>query len=63
MTDTDGRRTTKSVKLTPKTKQRLDAHNRDEEMIGGTIERALDALEREAAMPEAVRDAMEDADA
>jgi hypothetical protein len=56
--DTDGRRTTKSLKLTPKTKQRLDAHNRDEELLGGTIERALDALEREEAMPEAVRVAL-----
>lgn len=45
--DGTGRNATKTIKLTERTKGRLDAHNRDSETLGGTIDRALDALERE----------------
>jgi len=53
--DGTGRNATKTIKLTERTKARLDAHNRDSETLGGTIDRALDALEREGELPDAVR--------
>jgi len=37
---------------------RLTFHNRDSETLAGTIERALDALEREQELPDAVREAL-----
>lgn len=42
------------------THERVKAHQRDSETLGATIDRALDALEREAEYPEAVREAVKD---
>ena len=39
---------------------RIKDHNRDSETLAATIDRALDALEREATLPDAVKEAMGD---
>jgi len=53
-----GRATTKPVKLTPEIHARLKAHAREGETLSGAVGRALDALEREAALPDAVTAAL-----
>lgn len=55
----ESRNTTKSVKLTESTHTRLSEHCREGETLSGAIDRALDALEREEALPEAVTEALE----
>ena len=41
---------------------RIKDHNRDSETLAATIDRALDALEREQALPDAVEAALADSD-
>jgi hypothetical protein len=52
------RRESTTVRLVDPTHDRLKDHNREGETLSGTVGRALDALEREAELPEAVTDAM-----
>lgn len=58
--DTDERREYVNFRLPVSTHGRLSAHNRDSEYLPATIDRALDALEREQELPAAVREAMRD---
>jgi len=56
------RDTTKQVRLTESTHARLKTHLRDGETLSGGIDRALDALEREAELPTAVTEALRNAE-
>lgn len=47
MTDDRQRLTVKQVRLTERCHARLHEHSRPGETLSGTIERAIDALERE----------------
>lgn len=47
-----------SVRIHNPTHERIKAHNRESETLAGTIDRALDALEREAALPDAVAEVL-----
>lgn len=61
--DTGESRTAKThtmVRLRNPTHSRLSNHSREGETLSGTVGRALDALEREQALPEAVTEAMAD---
>ena len=60
---TESRDTTKQVRLTESTHSRLKAHLRDGETLSGGIDRALDALEREAELPAVVTEALRDKEA
>lgn len=55
---TDGRRTTKTVKLTESAHSRLKENVREGETLSGAIERSLDALEREEDLPDAVTEVL-----
>lgn len=58
--DTTQRRAATNVRLVDPTHQRLKAHNREGETLSGTVGRALDALEREQALPEEISRALRD---
>jgi hypothetical protein len=62
MSSDENRKATKSVRLTERAKERVDEQSREGETLSATVERAFDALERERAMPDAVRDALLDAE-
>jgi hypothetical protein len=49
-----------TVRLRGQTHERLKAHCRDGETLTGVVARALDALEREQELPDAVADALGD---
>jgi len=54
-----GRGTSMNVKLTGDAHTRLKAHCREGETLSGCVERALDALDRETALPDAITDELE----
>jgi hypothetical protein len=58
----DDRNTTKNLRVTEAVHGRLKAHTREGETLSGTINRALDALDREAELPRVVTEALADAD-
>jgi hypothetical protein len=47
-----------NVRIHNPTHQRLKDHNRESETLAGTIDRALDALEREGDLPDAVAEVL-----
>jgi hypothetical protein len=49
-----------NVRVHNPTHERLSQHNRESETLAGTIDRALDALEREQELPDAIREALHD---
>ena len=51
-----------NVRVHNPTHERLSSHNRDSETLAGTIDRALDALEREECLPQAVRETLREQD-
>lgn len=59
----DNRRPHTTTRIVDPTHDRLKAHNREGETLSGTIGRALDALEREQALPDVVSEALDDAEA
>jgi hypothetical protein len=63
MSDSQRRRTVKSVKLVPETHARLKRHCREGETLSGCVDRALDALEREDELPDAVTETLREPDA
>lgn len=52
------RREATNVRLVDPVHARLKEHNREGETLSGTVGRALDALDREADLPDAVTAAM-----
>jgi len=58
MSDTTHADDTTSTRLRDETHSRVKAHCRDGETLSGCIGRALDALEREEQLPDAVREVM-----
>jgi hypothetical protein len=58
MGESTGRNTTKNLKLVPAAHSRLKDHLRDGETMSGVIGRALDALEREDELPDAVTEVL-----
>jgi len=54
-----GRTATNNVRLTDRCHDRVSEQCRDGERLSDTIERALDALEREDQLPDAVTEALE----
>ena len=56
--DEDHRRDHTNVRLVAPTHSRLKDHNREGETLSGTVGRALDALEREADLPDAVAEVL-----
>jgi hypothetical protein len=47
-----------STRLNNPTHQRVKEHNRESETLSATIDRALDALEREGDLPDAVAEVL-----
>jgi len=58
---TSGRNTTESRRLTPSALGRIQDHQREGESLSATIERMADALDREQAVPDAVRETLREA--
>jgi hypothetical protein len=54
----DDRRPATNVRLVNPTHARLKAHTREGETLSGTVDRALDALERESELPDAVTEVL-----
>jgi len=52
-----------NMRLAESTHARLQNHQRHGETLSGAVDRALDALEREAALPDAVSEVLRDGDA
>lgn len=48
------------TRIADDTHARIHEHNRDGETLSGTIGRALDALEREDRLPDAVEEVLQD---
>ncbi|AGC34595.1 hypothetical protein HSTV1_51 [Haloarcula sinaiiensis tailed virus 1] len=55
------RRANTATRINDPTHSRIKEHNRDSETLSATIDRALDALEREDALPECVEACIHDA--
>jgi len=56
----DNRRPHTNTRINNPTHDRLKEHNRDSETLSATIDRALDALERETNLPDAVSEVLQD---
>ena len=59
----DSRNTSESRRLTPSALGRVHDHQREGETLSATIERMADALDREAALPESVRETLREGEA
>jgi len=57
-----GRATQKNIRVSGTTHRRIKSNCRDDECLGGTIARALDALERESELPTVVTEALRNAE-
>ena len=55
MSESEGRTTSVSRRMTESAYERIEAHRRDGETLSGCIERAFDALERHEELPAAIR--------
>ena len=58
-----GRNTSESRRLTPSALSRIHDHQREGETLSATIERMADALDREDALPAAVRETVREGEA
>ncbi len=56
----DNRKPHTSTRINKPTHNRIKDHNRESETLSATIDRAIDALEREERLPDAVSEVLRD---